>query len=80
MHPVKCWNHVINYFEYIGDFPSDVLQGGMHADGLLLHIYSCSQGGKDCLGHMEVMVYVHLSSLEVLNCRNLVLLAGKLKQ
>lgn len=80
MRPVKCWNHVINYFEYIGDFPSDVLQWGMHADGLLLHIYSCSQGGKDCLGHMEVMVYVHLSSLEVLNCRNLVLLAGKLKQ
>lgn len=29
---------------------------------------------------MEVMVYVHLNSLEVLNCRNLVLLAGKLKQ
>lgn len=39
MHPVKCWNHAINYFEYIGDFPSDLLQRGMCADGLLLHIY-----------------------------------------
>ena len=80
MCPVKCWNHLINYFEYIGDFPSDVLQWGMYADGLLLHIYSCIQGGKDCLGHMEVMVYVHLNSLGVLHGRNLVLLAGKLKQ
>ena len=80
MCPVKRWNHLINYFEYIGDFPSDVLQWGMYADGLLLHIYSCSQGGKDCLGHMEVMVYVHLNSLGVLHGRNLVLLAGKLKQ
>lgn len=26
MHCVKCWNQAINYFEYIGDFPSDFLQ------------------------------------------------------
>lgn len=49
MHPVKCWNHAINYFEYIGDFPSDLWQWGMCADGLLLHIYCHGQGGKDCL-------------------------------
>lgn len=49
MHTVKCWNHAINYFEYIGDFPSDLLQRGMCVDGLLLHIYCHGQGGKDCL-------------------------------
>lgn len=26
MHPVKCWYHAINYFEYIWDFSSDLLQ------------------------------------------------------
>lgn len=49
MRPVKCWYRAINYFKYIWDFPSDLLQWGMRADGLLLHIYCPSQGGKDCL-------------------------------
>lgn len=26
MHLVKCWYHAVNYFEYIWDFPSDLLQ------------------------------------------------------
>lgn len=64
VRPVKCWNHVINNFECVGDFPSDVLQGGMHADGAhSLRIYGCSQGEEDCLGHTEVWFMLQQNSL-----------------
>lgn len=79
MHLVTCWYHAVNYFEYIWDFPSDLLQWGMFADGLLLHIYCHGQGEKDCLVVWKCALCTP-ESLGRLNSRNLVLLAGKLRK
>lgn len=71
LHPVKCWYQAVNYFAFIWDFPSDLLQQGMCTDRLLLRIYCHGQGGKDFLVIWKCALRTR-DSLGVPNCRNLV--------